>query len=586
MARELRATRYLRPGNEGLAQFISSELHYLDYPTTLAFYDDFANRNPTTTDIALLGANDRFFLTTGLLQRKDALHPWLFDRCREVEAEPDDCLDLWSREHYKSSFITFAGSIQEVVIDPEITIGIFSFNKEIAAKFVDQIKEELQRNELLKQCYPDVFYEKPESESPLWSTAKGLKVRRKTNPKEATWEPHGLTKGQPIGRHFALRIYDDIITLDFVTNPKMVDKATQGWELSDNLGSNQPGKPARRWHIGTRYSFADTYGVILDRKILKPRIYPATDNGKITGKPVFFEQSVWEEKKKTQKSTLSAQLLQNPAAGNEAMFRMEWFKSYLIRPAVLNVYIMGDPSKGDVSTDSDNTAIVVIGYDANGNKYLLDGYCHKMRQSERWSNLKRLRRKWVNMPGVQSVSVGWERYGQESDKEYFEEKMKLDGNIFDLAELNWTRKGGQSKTDRVERLQPHIEDGSFFFSHRVWHETYIDALWTADLDQTIFAHKSLISQESGKVIKTKQMRAMEAQDQPYRIAAPIKRQDEQGAIYDLTRKALEELLYFPFGAKKDLVDAMSRFFDMDPVKPMMLEREAMDLADVADYPDS
>src|SRR6202049_1021311 len=90
---------------------------------------------------ALLGRADRFYLLTVLLNRTDAKHPWIYDRCREVEASTDGHLDLWAREHYKTTILTFAGLIQEILRDPEITIGICSHTRPDAAKFLAQIKE-------------------------------------------------------------------------------------------------------------------------------------------------------------------------------------------------------------------------------------------------------------------------------------------------------------------------------------------------------------------------------------------------------------------------------------------------------------
>jgi hypothetical protein len=122
----------------------------------------------------------------------DATHPWLFDRCREVELDPDGHIDLWARFHYKSTIITFAGAIREVLCNPEITIAIFSVVKPIAQAFLVQIniKGEFETNEVLKWVYPDVLYRNPRTLGPdgrpvKWSLERGITVKRKGNPKEA-----------------------------------------------------------------------------------------------------------------------------------------------------------------------------------------------------------------------------------------------------------------------------------------------------------------------------------------------------------------------------------------------------------------
>jgi hypothetical protein len=166
---------------------------------------------------------------------------------------------------------------------PDITIGLFSFNQKIAHAFVKQVKREFESNETLRAIYEDVLYEDPKNESPLW-TDHGFIVRRSSNPKEGTLEGWGLVNGQPTSKHYALRIYDDVVTRDSVTNEDMVRKVTEAYELSDNLG----GRQQRKWLIGTRYSFADTYGQILKAGVVKPRIYPATHNGRPDGNPVFL----------------------------------------------------------------------------------------------------------------------------------------------------------------------------------------------------------------------------------------------------------------------------------------------------------
>lgn len=559
MARPLRGERYLRKSNESLARWLVEDLPYLDYNETANAYEVMGGQIDRA-GAALWGCNDRFFLLTTLLKRRDAMHPWLFERCREIEAEPDGFLDLWAREHYKSTIGTFAGIIQEILCDPEITVGIFAFNRATAQAFLAQIMHEFETNEGLQNTYTDVLWQRPRVHASMWAKSVGMVVKRQSNPKEATVEAHGLVDGQPTSKHFRLLVYDDVITRESVTNPEQIKKVTEAWELSDNLGSGE----ARKWHFGTRYHFGDTYGVILERSILKARLYPATHDGRLTGQPVFLSKDVWEKKKITQRSQVAAQMLQNPLAGQENTFKAQWLHGFDVRPETLTVYIMADPSRGMRGRSSDRTAIAVVGIDSAGNKYLLDGYRHRMNLSERWKALRDLHWKWSGARGVQHVAVGYERYGAQSDDEYFQEQMERDGKGFPIAELNWTRDGAESKKDRVQRLEPDFSQGRFFLPAVVWEPGGRTCLWAVDTEKS-----HIVTREMKGI--TRNQAVMRDTNQSHRIVKAIMRKDEDGKVYDLTRALMEEMLFFPFAPKDDLVDATSRIYDMEPFPPMIYE---------------
>lgn len=485
----------------------------------------------------LLSRIDRFYLLTCVLKRHDAWHPWIYARCREVEQAPDGRLDLWGREHYKSTLITYAGIIQEVIRDPEITISIFSHTAPRAKAFLAQIKREFEINEELKTAFGDILWANPAREAPSWSLDNGIVVKRLGNPKEQTIEAHGLVDGQPVSKHFSLLVYDDVVVPESIATPEQVEKTTKAWEMSDNLGTQQ----GRKWHIGTRYSYADTYEAIMAKGAVIPRIRPATDDGTKQGTPVFFRPEVWQRKCRDQGDAIIAcQMLQNPIAGEQAMFDVADLQVYEVRPATLSVFVLCDPARSK-KRGSDNTAIVVIGLDMAGNKYLLDGFNQRMDLQERWQHFSDLVYKWRQAPGVQQVRAGYEKFGALADLDYFREKMQQERSHFEVDELAWPSDGEGSKVDRVQRLGPDFRQHKFFLPY------------PTD-PAKLTSHQTRIAQGG----------------HPYRLSRPIRRKDSEGNVYDLSVQFKEQVHYFPFGGLKDLVDAASRLYDMAAKPPVMI----------------
>lgn len=616
MARELRGQRYLdrlKPAERQYCIDTLARLRISDYEETCGVYQIFvggvpkpgiAKPDPKNPDhyfvqpanndqAAWLGCNDRYFLLTVLCNRVDALHAWLFDRCREVENEPDGFIDLWSRFHYKSTIITYAGAIQEVLCDPEIKIAMFSVVKPIAAAFLSQVKEEFENNEVLKDLYADVLYINPRGRGPdgrpaKWGLARGITVKRKSRPKEATIEAHGLIDGQPTSRHYDLHIYDDVVTQDHLSE-EAIRKTTARWEMADNLGSHLG---CRKWMPGTRYHYADTYSVVMERKSLKPRIYPATDNGKLDGTPVFLSEKRWEEIKRDQRSTVSAQCLLNPIAGTEATFQASWLRTYEVLPAVMNVYIMVDPALRQ-SSHSDRTAIAVIGIDPAGNKYLIDGMRHRCKLTERWNFVKNARRKWMAYVGNSgTVKVGWERYGKDVEMEVIKENQQRENELFEIVELNSAGEARGSKDHRIARLEPDIRGGKFFLPITVHYPDLAEtnthngdcywSVWTEEKAKEAEAKGEGSNNLVGQIIYrrkrglTKAMQHAVDTAQGRRVMEPLKRYDENKDVYDVTRAFIEEMVRHPFANHDDLIDAVSRIYDIGALPPDVFEKQSTD----------
>jgi len=405
--------------------------------------------------MATLARCDLFFLLTVVLNRPDANRDWLYDRCRDVEMFPDGFLDLWARGHYKSTIITFAKTIQDILNDPEITVGVFSHTRPVAKAFLRQIKTEFEQNAFLKRLFPAVLWVEPKRDAAKWSEDDGITVKRNGNPKEATVEAWGLVDGQPTGRHFKLVVYDDVVTRESVYTPEMITKTTDAWELSLNLGS----EGGRVRYIGTRYHYNDTYKTIMERKSARVRMFPATHNGKASGDSVLLAPAELEKKRTDMGPyTFSTQMLQNPKEDSAMGFQQTDVAYYFRTPARvhLNVAIIVDPAHSK-KKGSDYTTMNVIGLHHDNNYYLLDGLRCRYNLAERTAALFALHRKW------KPNWIGYERYGLQADVEHIKYVQEQESYRFGITELG----GRVPKEDRIRRMVPVMRQGRFYIPAKI-----------------------------------------------------------------------------------------------------------------------
>lgn len=354
-------------------------------------------------DLRALCSGDLFFLLVYAMRRKDMDNDWIFARCREVQGNPDGYLDLWAREHYKSTIITVGLTILNILNNPDITVGIFSHSRPIAKAFLRQIKREFETNRVLQELFPHIC-PPGRGENRTWSEDGGIVVRRGGNPKENTVEAWGLVDGQPTGKHFDLLVYDDVVTLESVSTPEQIRKTTEAWRLSLNLGS------ARRRTADDRHRYHanDTYAELLKQKSVVPRLYPATVDGTFEGEPVLLSREALNEKRRDMGSfVFFCQMLQNPLADKSDGFRPEWLRYWEPRREFwepMNRVIFVDPA-GSRKKDSDYSVFCVVGWNTDRNVYLIHGERIRANLTERTATLFRLVREF------NPILVGYERYG-------------------------------------------------------------------------------------------------------------------------------------------------------------------------------
>jgi hypothetical protein len=388
-----------------------------------------------------------------------ANNPWWVERCKEIQNGPrSHTLDLWAREHAKSTLITTAKTIQDILINPEERVGIFSFSRPAALAFLRSIKSIFENSSLLKACFPNILYADPRSEAEKWSETDGLIVKRKGFYKEATVEAWGLVEGSPVGKHYSLRVYDDIEVPDLVNSPEMMDKLKDAFDMSQNLGTIDGSHRV----IGTTYHHEGLLNTLRHKAtqdgklIYTTRVRPATVDGTPNGASAYLPEERLAELRVNRQMFFSQQLLDPTPQGTQKLdpsMLVEVSPAQI--PKNLFKFMTVDPA-GERKSDSrqgDSWALIVCGIEpyrddiGASRVFILDMMIEPMTHADALDNVVKM---YLRNGSIRQLGI--EKVGISTAEIHIAKHLHARGKAIsvDNGSLVVLRPGGRKKEDRIE----------------------------------------------------------------------------------------------------------------------------------------
>lgn len=431
------------------------------YGTDFCRYLEDARKVGMTNEAALaeLFKFSLWFLVYFGLRVTIANDPWWVKACLDVQNGPKtNTLDLWARGHGKTTIITQAETIRQILNDPEQTIGIFSYSRPAALSIMRGIKSVLENSHLLKACFPNILYGDPRTEADKWSETDGLIVKRKGFYKEATLEAWGLVEGMPTGKHFTGRIYDDVETADLVNSPDVMAKLKDTFDMSQNLGT------MNGWHkvIGTTYHHEGLLNTLRHRTttdgklIYTTRVKPATVDGTPNGASAYLPEEALAELRINRQMFYSQQLLDPTPQGTQkldASLLLECSPAQV--PQRLFKFMTVDPA-GERKSDKrqgDSWAIIVAGVEpyrddlGASRVFILDACIEPMTEAEAMDAIVRM-----YMRNGQIRQIGVEKVGISTAEVHVAKALHARNRSLTVENggLVVLRPGGRSKQQRIE----------------------------------------------------------------------------------------------------------------------------------------
>ena len=388
-------------------------------------------------------------------------------------------LYLVPRDFFKTSVITIAGLIQDVLKAPQATHLIASAKLGLASDMLRELKGHLT-HPLLVEMFPDVLWPDPDRQATEAWSATQICVKRKRRLKEATIETIGV-EGEITSKHYDTMRFDDIVGRENSQTREQLEGAIQFFK--DAQGLTKP--TTRQWYIGTTWHYADVWAWLQEQRargVIPMGLYkrgcwePTTDadpdGAEVSGhgrvRATFPERwpipRLLEQKRIEGDLVFNAQRLLNPLDESTAVFKRSQLQ---IRardhmPALEDLWLAMavDPAISE-NKWADYSAIAVGGFDRNGMLWILD-----LRRG-RWSEtvlIQQIYDMWATTPGIRAI--GFEAVGfAKSYRRLFTAEGEMRG--FYLPVVTLERDTRKAKSTRIQSLEPYWSRGHIFIADHV-----------------------------------------------------------------------------------------------------------------------
>lgn len=374
------------------------------------------------------------------------------------------------REHAKSTVVSFAKVIHSIVCLRSRFVVIIRESDQIAQQNVDDIRQELESNDRLREDFGDLVGKRKWSEGEF-VTANGVKVVARGRGSSA----RGLRYKQ---FRPDLVIVDDLEDDELVESKERRDKLER-WLLRVVLNIIAPG--GRFFMVGTVLHHDCVLVRMLKRTdVFTTRLWKAIrENGKPLW-PARWPMTRLEAKRKEIGSrNFNTEFMNDAANEEEQIFSPNYWRYFRDEDlADLRLDVVGaiDPAIGQ-KAKNDDTAIGVIG-GANGNYYVLRVRLKKLKVQAQVEEVIATCREWPNM-----LKFGIETIAYQSALKQLVEDVSAEHNL--QLPVVAVDDISSDKLKRISTLAPLAEQGRIYFP------SASSSYWTPDVQKCIDEFEAL-----------------------------------------------------------------------------------------------